>query len=77
MALNIHDVRTDTEDLQDLLAIVLGRISKAALNVIGIRKTAARNKSGILGRMLAALGEPLKVVGIMDDSRFDGLARGP
>ena len=77
MALNIHDVRTDAEDFQDLLAIVLGRISKAALNVIGIRKTAARNKSGILGRMLAALGEPLKVVGIVDMTGLDGLAGVP
>ena len=44
--------------------------------MIGIGETSARNESRILRRQ-AALGEPLKVVGIVDSARRDGLSRDP
>ncbi len=77
MAFHVHHMITDTEDLQNRLPILLEGIPKAGLDMIGLGKTPARHKARIGRGRLTALGEPLKVVGIVNGAARNGLARDP
>ena len=77
MALHIHDMVTDSQNLQNLLPILFECIPKGRLNRIGLWEPPARHKARIGGGRLSALRKPLKVVGIVDRSARNGLARDP
>ena len=77
MALNITHMNTDTQDVQKGLAVLLHRITKCCLDMVGVREAPTRNESGIGGGRLTSLGEPLEVVRIVDNARFNGLTRVP
>jgi len=67
----------DAENIEDLLAILFGRGSQGCLDMVGIGQASARNEPRICWSVLTALGEPLKVVGVVDVAGLDGLAGDP
>ena len=66
VALHVADVNTHSENVGQLLAVRFGGVLDGRLDVVGIRQTAAGHKAGIGGSLPASLGEPLKVVGIVN-----------
>ena len=77
MPLNIIEMKTDPQNLKEFFPFFLGDITKGRLDMVAVRKAAAWNEARMLGLMLAALGEPLEVVGVVDGPRGDRLARDP